>query len=107
MGPANQLDFEVIREPLKNGLEAAVNIIDRDFPLAMRTPGLQPLLLLTTRNMQAVYQSILFLCSDRNDDLFRKIDFVVSALPLARMIADAVANVTFVLADPDVHTRWY
>jgi hypothetical protein len=104
----NGLDFEVIREPLRNGLEAAVNIIDRDFPLAMRsTPGLQPLLLLTTRNVQAVYQSILFLCSDQKDDPLRKIDFVVAALPLARTIADAVTNVAFVIADPEIHTRWY
>jgi hypothetical protein len=46
----NELDYGVIREPMRNGLHAAVNLLERDFPASMRSiHGLQPLLLLTSK----------------------------------------------------------
>ena len=105
--PENELDYRVIGEKLRNGLSAAVNLIDRSFPGEMRTAfGLQPMLLVTTRNVQAVYQTITYICSE-HDDAWRKLDFAVAALPLARIIADALSTVAFVLADPALYARWY
>jgi hypothetical protein len=105
--PENALDYGVIKEKLLDGLVAAVNLIER-YPAEKRAaPGLQPMLLVTTRNVQVVYQTIAYICSESGDDPWRKPDFVVAALPLARTIADALSTVAFVLADPVVYTRWY
>lgn len=104
---AETLDFGLIGEKLRDGIECAVNLLDRSFPPGMSVHGLQPLLLLTTRHVQAVYRTIVNLCADRQENEQYRFDYVVGALPLTRNLADAVATVAFVLSDPEPYTRWY
>ncbi len=101
------LDYDLIGEPIRNGLTAAVNILDRDPPEGLRhVAGLPGLLMLTTRTVQSVYGTILLLCSEKREPEV-KLEYAVCAWPLARIIADALTTVAFVLADPEPYTRWY
>jgi hypothetical protein len=104
---SNELDFAIFGPKLRDGIECAVNLIDRSFPSHARVFGLQPFLLLTARNVQATYRTILHLCAERQDDPRYRCDYAVSALPLARNLADSLTNAAFVLADPQPYIRWY
>lgn len=106
MNTTNTLDFNVVRGHLRDGLECAVNLLDRSFE-GPHVPGLQPMLLLTTRHVQAVWRTILHLCSDEMQREPNGADFVVAAVPSARNLADAWGNVAFILINADQHTRWY
>jgi hypothetical protein len=105
--PIRDLDFGVIGDRIRNALTAVVNLLDRDFPAQHQVPGFQPFLLLTSRATKATYEALMYLCSDKPADPWRKPEFAVAALPLVRTIADALANVAFAFADPEAHVRWY
>jgi hypothetical protein len=88
-GSADDLDFEVIREPFDTLFIAMGNKAEREWPSHLEVArGAQPLVLLLVRVSEVTYRTVRSLCTDKSSDPFHRREYALSALPLARTLAD-------------------
>lgn len=103
-----RLDFEVIREPLATLAEATLNKIEREWPAGLAgISGARVLFQLLAYIALTTNQTITYICAEKPDDPRRKIEFVDSAPPLLRSLADAIFTVVFIAEDIPERVRAY
>src|SRR6266567_7402486 len=100
------LEAKIIEEPLDNLLVATANRLEREWPASL--PGESAVclrgLLLVSRN---TFRTIRYFCADRPLDTARKLEYSLTAIPLGRLILEAVFNTAFLLEDLPARTNWY
>ncbi len=56
---------------------------------------------------QNIYRSIVFLCAETPDDKSRKQSYILSGIPLLRVLMDIVFNIAFISEDVENRIGWY
>jgi len=103
-----RLSFEVIREPLDTLLIALGNKLEREWPSKWSSvDGASVLLKSIVLVTENTYKSIRFLCADKPENPFRKMEYSISVPPLVRTILDHVFTVVFLFQDLPERTIWY
>jgi hypothetical protein len=103
-----RLDFEVIRKPLAALAETTLNRIEREWPAPFAgIEGARVLFQLLTYVAVTTYQTIVYFCAEKPEDHRRKIEFVDSAPPLLRSIADGVFTLAFIAESVPERVREY
>ncbi|HEV7920010.1 MAG TPA: hypothetical protein VGR02_04380 [Thermoanaerobaculia bacterium] len=103
-----RLDFELIRQPLDSLAVATVNKIDREWPASIdRHPATKIVLRLLIAISENTYRTIRYFSAEKPPDGARKLQYTLSAPPLARTILDALFTVVFLFEDLHERTSWY
>jgi len=106
--PQGDIPFEAFREQLDSLVEATANKLEREFPLHLRSDrdlgGLLRCLVLVSNN---TYRTMRYFCADRPPDPSRKLEYALSATPLARSVLEALFTTVFLFEDLPVRAAWF
>ena len=96
------LPFAVVRDTLDETAITLTNLLDRQFPPALRRyAGLEPYLIASTLTARNIWDAIRFLTADLPANASRKPEFGIAAVPLVRTLLDLLATLVFMREDLD------
>jgi hypothetical protein len=101
------LDYGVIKNDWTSLLKGMALKLEREFPSALASQGAREFFWLTFRVALNTYNTLVFICADKQPDPFRKLEFTISCPPLVRTLVDSLFNVVFVLEDIEPRIVWY
>jgi len=106
--PAGDVPFEAFRDQLDTLVEATANMLEREFPRHLQTDrdlgGLLRCLVLVSNN---TYRTMRYFCADRPVDASRKLEYALSATPLARSVLEALFTTVFLFEDLPARAAWF
>lgn len=103
-----KLDFGVFREPFDNLLTATANKLEREWPADRSShPESGTVLRLLVLVSDNTFRTMRYFCADKPPDPSRKLEYALTAPPLARTILDALFTVIFLFEDLSKRTDWY
>src|SRR5207244_2630765 len=87
---------------------ATFNKLEREWPSAVPAHKASSLVLrLLVAVSENTYRTIRYFCADKSDDGARKLQYALSAPPMARTILDALFTIIFLFEDLPARTAWY
>ncbi len=100
------LEAKVIEKDIDDLLIAAANKLEREWPPSLPDESAVCLrgFVLISRN---TFRTIRYFCADKPPDTERRLEYSLSASPLARVILEAVFNTAFLLEDLSARTSWF
>lgn len=101
------LPFNAFGPKLNELLIFTANKLEREFPVRVHHRYAGPTLLALALVSANTYRTMLFFCADKPQDSKPKLEYSLSAGPLARTILDALFTVLFLLEDLDTRTPWF
>jgi len=101
------LDYGVIQDDWMSLLKGMTLKLEREFPPNLASTGAREFFWLTFRVALNTYNTLVYICADKQPDPFRKLEFTISCPPLVRTLVDSLFNVVFVLEDIEPRTVWY
>lgn len=105
---STNLPFDAVGGPLDTLCIAMANKIRLEWPQKWRDlPEAAVTLNAILKVSENTYKSILYLCAEKPPDPSRKLEYAISAPPLARTILDSVFTVVFLFENFQSHFAWY
>jgi len=104
------VEFKKLDEPLRKQLRKFANLIDREWPSAVRREaGTHIIFHSFVLAAETTYKTIIWICAELPDleGKGRDPQFVLSVPPLARAILDQVFTVCFLSEDIEERSFWY
>jgi hypothetical protein len=93
------LDFAMVGEELDAVLLSVSNLLERSWPTRAGGPDAQAVVLGLYRVAWVSFKTLRYFCAEVPSDAARWPEFVTSAGPVARSIADALANIVYLFQD--------
>jgi len=105
--PENQVQFQLLNDPLEQLVEATINRIRREWPTTMGDPAHTVPFQFLLKHAFWVYRASRFLAADIPKDPLRRPELALALAPLSRTILDAIFNVVFIFDDYPARLCWY
>jgi hypothetical protein len=103
-----RIDFSVFTEPLDQLVLTVSNKLDREWPTQIEAHSASPMVLrMLVSVSNNTYRTIRYICADVPPDPSRKLEYSVSAQPLARTILDALFTIVFLSEELTERTAWF
>jgi len=105
--PENQIQFQLLNDPLEQLVEASINRIRREWPTTLGDPAHAVPFQFLLKHAFWVYRASRFLVADIPKDPLRRPELALALAPLSRTILDAIFNVVFIFDDYPARLCWY
>jgi hypothetical protein len=105
--PEHHLDFGTICDEFDDLLESVRNKLEREWPSSVGSEDSAYIVWAQVRVSFVTFKALRYLCAEKPTDFNRKPEFVLAAPPLARAMADALANLIYLFCDLPRRTSQY
>lgn len=106
-GAPKPLNYGVIARSLSNLFDKTINEIKNDFPEDRFGASAKCFYLASALVLRNTYASIFYLCAEKPKRFEKKDEFVLSSVPLVRVLIELLCNHLFVSEDVQKRLLWY